>query len=83
MIPRPKFAELFPKILSEAALCLAVFCLHYFIEDQLRTSSQTLLQLDEGLGLDFMKRKVSFSELRNYQLSFICFCSRLSSWAAS
>ena len=67
------FVEVFPKILSEAALCLAVFCLHYFIEDQVRTSSETLLQLDEGLGLDFMKRKVSFSSLRNYHLKFYLF----------
>ena len=52
------FVEVFPKILSEAALCLAVFSLHQFIEDQVKTSCDTLLQLDEGFGLDFMKRQV-------------------------
>ena len=51
--------KLFPKILSEAALCLAVISLHYFIEDQINTCSETFLQLDDGLGLDFMKRQVS------------------------
>ena len=48
--------EIYPKILSEAALCLAVFCLHCFIEDQVETCSGTLLQLDEGfVGFHFLK----------------------------
>ena len=64
-IPMPvsKFVEIYPKILSEAALCLAVFVLHCFIEGE--TCSGNLLQLDEGFdGFNQMKRQVSLLGLK-------------------
>ena len=60
VMPWSDFTVLLPKILSEVALCLAVFCLHCFIEDQDETCSGTLLLLDEDfVGLNFMKGLVS------------------------
>ena len=58
-MPWRQFSVLFPKILSEAALCLAVFCLHCFVEDQVKTCSGTLLQLDEDfVRFTSIKRQV-------------------------
>ena len=62
-MPWRQFSVLFPKILSEAALCLAVFVLHCFIEGE--TCSGNLLQLDEGFdGFNQMKRQVSLLGLK-------------------
>ena len=59
----PEDIEVFLKVLSEAALCVAVVFLHKFIENEVKTSREPLMQLDEGFVLDFMKRKVSSLEI--------------------
>ena len=59
----PEDIEVFLKVLSEAALCVAVVFLHKFIENEVKTSREPLMQSDEGFGLDFMKRKVSSLEI--------------------
>lgn len=58
VIPRTKLEELVPKILSEAALCSAVFFLNYFIEDQGKTLSDNLPQLEEDFGFDEIQRPI-------------------------
>ena len=71
-----KFFELLPKILSEAFLCLAVFSLHCFIEDQVETYSE------EGSGLNFVKIQASSRSWKKLLFMIYLFLFRLS-WLAA